>query len=90
MVKNPPSNAGDTGSTPAWRTEITPATGQLIPYTTRKAPVWPKFLKKRPCIIIIWYYIVVHVINYSWNLIQEGGEKKTLSLDSSFFNTMGL
>ena len=29
VVKNPPSNAGDTGSIPGWGTKIPHATGQL-------------------------------------------------------------
>ena len=34
MVKNPPSNAGDTGSIPGPGTKIPHATGQLSPCTT--------------------------------------------------------
>ena len=34
MVENLPSNAGDTGSTPGWRTKIPHAVGQLGPRAT--------------------------------------------------------
>ena len=34
MVKNPPSNAGDTGSIPGQGTKIPHATGQLNPHAT--------------------------------------------------------
>ena len=37
MIKNPPSNAGDVGSTPGPGTKIPHATGQLSP-TTRGKP----------------------------------------------------
>ena len=33
VVKNPPSNEGDTGSSPGWGTKIPRATGQLSPCT---------------------------------------------------------
>ena len=39
MVKNPPSNAGDTGSIPGQRTKIPHATGQLSPRTATTEPV---------------------------------------------------
>ena len=40
VVKNPPSNAGDTGSIPGWGIKIPHATGQLSPRaaTTELAP----------------------------------------------------
>ena len=34
VVKNPPSNAGDAGSTPGWGTKIPHAAGQLSPCAT--------------------------------------------------------
>ena len=34
VVKNPPSNAGDTGSIPGWGTKIPHAAGQLSPCAT--------------------------------------------------------
>ena len=34
VVKNPPSNAGDTGSIPGWGTKIPHDTGQLSPHAT--------------------------------------------------------
>ena len=38
VVKNPPSNAGDTGSTPVRGTKIPHAVGQLSPRTTTTEP----------------------------------------------------
>ena len=46
VVKNPPSNAGDTGSIPGWGTisivgrgtKIPHATGRLSPHTTTREP----------------------------------------------------
>ena len=34
VVKNPPSNSGDTGSIPSWGTKIPHAAGQLSPRAT--------------------------------------------------------
>ena len=39
MVKNPPSNAGDTGSIPVWGTKIPHAAGQLSPHTATTEPM---------------------------------------------------
>ena len=39
VVKNLPSNAGDTGSTPGWGTKIPHAAGQLSPRATTTEPV---------------------------------------------------
>ena len=36
MVKNPPSNAGDSGSIPGWGTRVPHAAGQLSPLTTTR------------------------------------------------------
>ena len=55
MVKNLPSNPGDTGSIPGGGTQIPHAMGQLSLYTsTREKPVHPKaepmcHSKKIPC-----------------------------------------
>ena len=55
VVKNLPSNAGDTGSIPGGGTQIPHAMGQLSLYTsTREKPVHPKaestcHSKKIPC-----------------------------------------
>ena len=38
VVKNPPSNAGDTGSIPGWWTKISYALRQLSPHTTTTEP----------------------------------------------------
>ena len=38
MVKNPPSNAGDTGSIPGQGTKIPHATGKLSPRATTTEP----------------------------------------------------
>ena len=38
-VKNPPSNAGDTGSIPGWGTKIPRAMGQLSLHTATTEPV---------------------------------------------------
>ena len=35
MVKNPPSNSGDMGSTPGWGTKIPDATTRESPHTTQ-------------------------------------------------------
>ena len=46
MVKNPPSNAEDMGSTSGQGTKIPHATSQLDkPVFTNKDPAWPKNLK---------------------------------------------
>ena len=39
VVKNPPSNAGDTGSIPGQRTKIPHASGQLSPPAATSEPV---------------------------------------------------
>ena len=41
MVKNPPSNAGDTGSIPGGVTKIPHALGQLSPHATTTEPALP-------------------------------------------------
>ena len=41
VVKNPPSNAGDTGSIPGQGTKIPHATGQLSPHATTAEPMHP-------------------------------------------------
>ena len=41
MVKNPPSNAGDTGSIPGGGTKIPHAVGQLSPRAANTEPVRP-------------------------------------------------
>ena len=46
MVKNPPSNAGDTGLVPDVGTEFPHAAGQLIPCSPEKTPSWKR--KKKP------------------------------------------
>ena len=38
VVKNPPSNAGNTGLTPGWKTKIPHAAGQLFSPTTTTEP----------------------------------------------------
>ena len=38
MVKDSPSNTGDTGSIPGWVTEIPHAVGQLSPHSATKDP----------------------------------------------------
>ena len=46
VVKNPPSNAEDMGSTSGQGTKIPHATSQLDkPVFTNKDPAWPKNLK---------------------------------------------
>ena len=56
MVKNPPSNAGDTGSIPGRGTKIPHATGQLSPLTAtiefaclneRETPSRPRTVMKK-------------------------------------------
>ena len=41
VVKNLPSNAGDAGSNPGWRTKIPHDVGQLSPRTTTTEPAHP-------------------------------------------------
>ena len=40
VVKNQPSNAGDTGSIPGWGTKIPHATGQLSPCAATTEPMY--------------------------------------------------
>ena len=47
MVKNPPCNAGNTGSIPDWGTKIPHAAEQLSPHTTTFEPT----ATSRDCVV---------------------------------------
>ena len=49
MVKNPPCNAGDAGSTPGWGTKIPHAAMQLSLYTTTTEPTHSGARCHNPC-----------------------------------------
>ena len=48
VVKNLPSNTGDTSSIPGWGIKIPHISGQLSPHATTKEPMHPKENPEQP------------------------------------------